>query len=274
MKIRIVLFNNHPKFTKLLPLFLLLLLPAIALANDLSDQINAVTNNLNSLQKEIDDLDKNIGQPLVAEKAHLSDTDDLLKGAEKNLNANYNNLTNRITGPGGYSAQFATHQAKVASLDARTTDYNRRCSGTFSDRSYVDACNREKAQLDAEADAIRQETVQLRNLRSSLLQEKVELDSYSKGLQDRRNDLSQATLNWAAKVKRYNADRNDLLASYNKALAQLKQLKYDNCVRRLPQNAKIEYIKHKCGNVPFDGANPNLPPCTTDKCKEADRLFK
>ncbi|MFL6652803.1 MAG: hypothetical protein ACJ8J7_16135 [Sulfurifustaceae bacterium] len=231
-----------------------------ALANELSDQLNAANENVNHLHKQIDDLDKDIGQPLTAEKARLSDTDQLLKGAEKNLQGKYDNWADRVNGPNGYSAQLAAHQAKIPPFNSRTADYNRRCSGTFSDRGYVDACNREKAQLDAEADAFQQEFVQLKNLQSSLKQEKTNLDDYAKGLKDRRNDLNQATLDWAAKTKKYNADRNALVASHNQALAQLKRVgsAYGNCVDRQPKKATDEYIKHHCGNVQFDNIRENL----------------
>lgn len=37
----------------------------------------------------------------------------------------------------------------------------------------------------------------------------------------------------------------------------------------LLQNASPEELKLKCGNVQFDNANPNLPPCTTDACIKA-----
>lgn len=260
MKIRSVPSNSGPKLTKLLSLFSLLLLPALATANDLSDQLNAGTNKLNTLSNQMDVLDKNIGQPLVAEKARLSSTDELLKGAEKNLDAKYDNWSNRVNGPGGYSAQMAIHQARIAPFNARTADYNRRCDGTFSDRAHVDACNREKGQLDADADAFQAEYVQLKNLQNSLKQEKETLDYTARGLQDRRKDLSQATLDWAAKVKKYYADRNDLVSSYNQALGQLQQLggQYGNCVDRLPKNADNEEIKHKCGNIQFDNVREDL----------------
>jgi chromosome segregation ATPase len=229
-------------------------------AADLATQINTAANDVLNLEKQINDLDKNVGQPLTAEKARLLDTDDLLKGAEKNLDKKYNDLANRVSGPGGYSAQLQTHQAKIAPFNARTADYNRRCSGTFSDRSYVDACNREKAQLDAEADAFEYEYQQLKNLQGSLKREKADLDSYSQGLQERRKELSQATLDWAAKMKKYNADRFDLVAAYNQALNQLKQISglYNECVKNLPEDATDESIKHHCGNVQFDNVRENL----------------
>jgi chromosome segregation ATPase len=248
------------RLIKFTPFLLFLIFPGFVSADDLSDQINTWSNNLINLEKQISDLDKNIGQPLTAEKAHLSDTDDLLKGAEKNLKIKYDDFSNRVTGPAGYSAQLQAHQDKIAPFNARTDDYNRRCNGTFSDRSYVDACNREKAQLDADADAFAREYTQLKNLQSSLKREKTDLDSYSQGLQDRRKDLSQATLDWAAKMKKYNADRSDLIASYNHALNQLKQLSslYNDCVKNLPPDATDEYIKHHCGNVQFDNVRENL----------------
>jgi chromosome segregation ATPase len=254
-------FKSYLKFMPLLTLFFfVLMLSSFVRADDVSDQINTWSDTLSGLEKQISDLDKNVGQPLTAEKARLLDTDDLLKGAEKNLDKKYEDLTSRVSGPNGYSAQLQAHQAKIAPFNARTADYNRRCDITTSDASYVDACNREKAQLDAEADAFEREYVQLKNLQAGLKQEKVDLDDYAKGLRDRRNDLNQATLDWAAKMKKYNADRNDLVASYNHALEQLKQLsnQYSNCVRNLPPDATDEYIKHHCGNVQFDNVRENL----------------
>lgn len=39
--------------------------------------------------------------------------------------------------------------------------------------------------------------------------------------------------------------------------------------KRVLTSARPEELKLKCGNVQFDNANPNLPPCTTEACIKA-----
>lgn len=249
----------HPTARIILPLSLLLL-PSFALANELADQINAQITMVADYSKQIADLDKTVGQPLVAEKTRLSASGDTLKNSERSMKNKYDDWSRRVTGPGGYSSQMNAHEAKIAPFNARTSDYNRRCRGTFSDINHVNACNREKARFDAEADDFQREYVQLKNLQSRLRAEKTTLDTQEKELRDRRRDLNRATLEWAEKVKRYNARRGDLVAARGRALAQLRQLgsQYGSCVDRLPKDATDESIKLRCGNARFDNVRRNL----------------
>jgi peptidoglycan hydrolase CwlO-like protein len=80
--------------------------------------------------------------------------------------------------------------------------------------------------------------------------------------------LTKDTDAWAARKKHNDAVMNDL----NRRIAALTQYLSKRCTS-IPANATDENVKHACGNIQFDGARPDLPPCETDECKAAEALF-
>jgi len=88
-----------------------------------------------------------------------------------------------------------------------------------------------------------------------------------KKMQADRQKLSNDTLKWAEDVKRIRAriaDTEQLLAALN--------ARFNGACPLDIRKATIEEIKLKCGNVQFDGARANLPPCPTQRCREFERF--
>jgi chromosome segregation ATPase len=89
-----------------------------------------------------------------------------------------------------------------------------------------------------------------------------------------RDSVTATTLSNAAKEKANNAQREALnaqkaqLETTKKRLeAKLEELKkgIDSCAKVLTQSgASCEAIKARCGNIQFDGSDPNLPASPYD----------
>lgn len=239
---------------KFLLVVFLLILPAIALASDLSDRLNAAIDNEDTLSKQIDVLENEDGKRLINEKTWLRKTDELLKLREKHLNEQNTALLMKMTGSGGYEEQYRNFKTKLNAFDAKCAEYKTRCDKEFEDQSDVDACNQEKDQLDVEAGPLHGESARLIDLKLKLKREKADLDTYVEMLRDRRDVFTQATKNWMEKQKNYNADHADLIAAHDQALVQLQQLssKYADCIAGLPAKANDQQIKARCGNVKFN----------------------
>jgi hypothetical protein len=76
-------------------------------------------------------------------------------------------------------------------------------------------------------------------------------------LKQARENLNKAVLEWTAKQKRLNNDFEVLRAKNE----NLRQRFVGTCQQMLRDpNTRDEALKLGCGNVQFDGANPNLPP--------------
>lgn len=82
-----------------------------------------------------------------------------------------------------------------------------------------------------------------------------------------REQLSNDTVAWARNRKRVTAVIEDL----NARIKGLRDFLSSHC-QSIPASATDEEIKDKCGNLQFDGAAPNLPPCQTAECKEYELL--
>lgn len=226
--------------------------------NQTANSLNSKMNEIIDLANQIKDLDSTTGKRLDDRKKNLDDTADLLKGAVDNLKPKYDDLEMRFEQNQAVIAQLG---AEKDQLDAAITAHNGRCSGTFNDQSYVSQCNSEASSLNNQKIDLNNRVDRANDQHTSLVQEGKDLDDYKTGLKQRYDQLSQDTLDWAAQVKQYNADRNELAEKFNAALAQLKQLagQLQNCIDRLPASADDEQIKHFCGNVQFDGVRANLP---------------
>lgn len=89
-----------------------------------------------------------------------------------------------------------------------------------------------------------------------------------KKLENDKEQLSKDTVAWSIRKNHNNDVINDLSAR----IAGITQYLSGHC-KSVPTEAKDEAIKHGCGNVQFDGADPGLKPCQTDECKKAEVLF-
>lgn len=174
-----------------------------------AEQSNADKQQLGSLKQGLSDLSAKLAalQPvyasLVEEKKRLSDVGELLKGATVHHKKNVADITR----------QFSMY-------DAAVKDHNSRCEGTFEDRKYVDGCNAAAAQY--------------RKWRQDLTEEAIVADKMEEGLAARQESLSQATLDWAQKIKSYDAKRDDLITKRDSLL-----MRTNNVLEDLKRRGKI-----------------------------------
>lgn len=115
-------------------------------------------------------------------------------------------------------------------------------------------CNQEAAKINTE-------TERLQAVGEKMLADRKELARA-------QAQLTSDTAAWTVRKKHNDAVINDL----NRRIAALTQYLTGRC-NPIPASATDEQVKHSCGNVQFDGARPNLPPCDTDECKAAEALF-
>lgn len=197
---------------------------------ELSD---AGKTTLANLKEELVALDKEFVplpaaySALVEEKNRLSAVEDLLKGAVAR-----------------YQSRLMEHNMRVAEHSSAVENHNSRCSGTFSDRNYVAACNSEASQLNARRAQLNDEAETGRQMRQ--------------GLSERVESLSQAILGWTQKAKQYDARRNDLIAQQQQLLARVNSVLED-----LKQREKLSVTcsamnslesAHACLQRVWDGA--------------------
>lgn len=222
-------------------------------AADLSSKLA----DLQSISNQIKVLDDGTGAGLAKRKENLTSTKELLDGASNNAKKRDDEL---LQAAQAYQAATNQQNANVSQHESAVANHNSRCVGTFSDANYVANCNAEADRLDQWMAQLHQSFLQLKDQQTSLKQQVAAQEQYESGLQERYNQLSQDTLEWAANVKKYNADRNDLLVRWNQALALIKPVaaSLDNCIGRLPADADDAQIKHACGNIQFDGVRSTL----------------
>jgi DNA repair exonuclease SbcCD ATPase subunit len=158
------------------------------------------------------------------------------------------------------NAATATHNENAARQRAAVERYNANCAGKTLPRPAFERCNGEKAQLDAW---------------------KARVDASKANLDGQQRQLNQRRDNILARAKVLEGELNTIRNRYlesEKKLAQARQriaaltARLQGMCRSMPTSTSLEEIKLKCGNVDFDGANPNLPPCDTERCREFDRL--
>ena len=110
------------------------------------------------------------------------------------------------------------------------------------------------------------------------------IERINAAITDHSNRYSALT----ARATQYQSDRttlnNDVLAQFGTKKRLSAQIEDLNAVisaleaRRnftcggLKVKSSLEALKHSCGNVQFDGAARNLPPCTDEACKYFDRV--
>lgn len=230
--------------------------PVTCIANPGGSLTDALTR-LQDLKKQLDDTDFK-AKPLADKKRNLDDTTDLLKGAFDNLQKKYDDLNMRID---GHTAKAGPLRDEKQALDASIDSHNGRCGGTYEDQGYVDACNSEAAQLNQQMADFNQRADAYDAEGADLKKEGDDLDDYQNGLKQRRDQLSQDTLDWAAAVKQYVADHNDLVARYNQVVAELQAYEndYSRCMSALHDpNTPADTVKYQCGDIDFDGKSVTL----------------
>lgn len=225
-----------------------LLVSTFALMASGADRGDSRTSEANRLFAQLADNTKQLertyatGSELVADYKRYQATKDLLDKAKAN-----------------YLDQHEALEVEAAGNKQAIEEHNRRCpGGSSTDRAYVDSCNSEAGLLNAE--------------RSRLSNRAQALDETRVGLIGRYRDLSDATLNWVQKRKLNLDHYRDLLNARKQILARLGALREQasDCKRLLRQRGQgsDEYVKNQCGNVRFDGTDPDLPPPPPDPPSE------
>lgn len=117
----------------------------------------------------------------------------------------------------------------------------------------TDALMAERAKILADADAAMKQGVQYESLRDA-----VTATTLSNAAKEKANNAQRDTLN---------AQKAQLDASRKRLEAKLQDLKkgVDSCAKLLAQKGvTCEKIKARCGNIQFDGADPDLPASVYD----------
>ena len=197
-----------------------------AVPNDILERVNDLKGQLEQLQK-----DKNSAEAkaatLAQEEQRLIATDELLSGAIAN-----------------YKKDLAAHDAEAANQNAQVIAHNAQCTGTFEDENFVNACNTRAGQLNDWGGRI--------NAHADTL------DMYAAGLNERINDLSNATLDWAKRTKENNAALNDIYAQQQALTERINRLLSSPSFRDL---IKRNGLSQECTTIeimPGDASSPNL----------------
>lgn len=148
-----------------------------------------------------------------------------------------------------WNAANARLKDEAAQYERAVSAHNARCAGSFTDEAYVRACNNRKADLDAWKAALNGRISSNNNAADALRKEQSAGSTGYMQIKESYNRNNEALRNAERKIAVISAK----LQSLRKGTGQQACL-------GLPSTATDEEVKLKCGNVQFDGANPNLPP--------------
>jgi chromosome segregation ATPase len=154
----------------------------------------------------------------------------------------------------------ATHNENAARQRAAVDRYNANCAGKTLPRPAFERCNGEKGQLAAWKGRVDASKAQLDGQKRQLDQKRDSILARARVLE---GELGTIRTRYGESEKKFAQARQRISA----LTARLQSM-----CRSIPTSTNLEEIKLKCGNVQFDGANPNLPPCDTERCREFDRL--
>jgi chromosome segregation ATPase len=188
--------------------------------------INDGLARIDTIAKQIGQIDDVTLPQLKEKKARLDDVADLLHKAVNNVKAKDADLEQRT----------AVQDAAIAQHNAN------QCRGTAAQCAAYTA---EAERLNAGSAALKRESDNL--------------NTYKQGLKERFDQLSQDTLAWTAAGKKAMADRDDLAQRGKAILSSLGRFanEYGSCMDKYPQDDD-EGLKHHCGNVQFDQVRKNL----------------
>jgi len=209
----------------ILTLIIGLVLVQVARADESAD----LTAQLNNLGSEFTALKQ-------AREANLRKKSDLDWAAQQLLPKIHEFQTNR-----------ANLNRRMDAQQARIDNHNSRCSGTYEDEGYVNACNAEKSQLDSTSSALMDENNNLETIRN-LLQQNVQV-----------HDEEEAKV--IAKDERELARMQEIMEMAKPIIARLKEIAMENdgCKEAIHQvdlhpdsTAYKERMHAVCGSM-FDG---------------------
>ena len=144
------------------------------------------------------------------------------------------------------------HQARVFNdspesqkLGQDSADHDAACAGKALQRAEYERCQSWKNSIDGRVDQHNTTFAEFRR-RYDAEDEEVTTKTGELVLENAGITKLQNYLSW--------------LTASEKALVK-------DC-KNVPDNATIEELKHRCGNIQFDGARVDLPACETERCKD------
>jgi hypothetical protein len=144
------------------------------------------------------------------------------------------------------------HQARIFNdspesqkLSQDAADHDAACAGKALQRAEYDRCQSWKGSIDTRVDQHNATFAEFRR----------RYDAEGDEIGTKTNEL---VLEKAGMTK---------LQNYLSWLRASEKALVKDC-QNVPDNATIEELKHRCGNVQFDGARVDLPACETERCKD------
>jgi phage shock protein A len=176
-----------------------------------------------------------------------------VEGVDKQIDDTKTNVSQLQTQGKQLSDQFdalkTQHDTMQQQFNQKVSDFNAECAGkpvSSGCQSEKDSLSSEDAQLEPVLQQMEQQAVQLNNQ-----------------MQNLSNDLVLAQF----KVQKLTNYKSQVEA----AVAKLESQLVSRCAG-VTASSSLEEMKHKCGNIQFDGARADLPACTTDACLQYDAM--
>jgi len=194
--------------------------PMLAQVQEIMQSMETLKNDIKKVEEE--------KTALAAEEKRLIATDELLKGAEKNFK---NDIGAYVREKQDYNQQVEAHQAEG------------RSRGTWDGNKFIVPKGENKERMNA----FNERHARLRAWKENLIDRGKTLDEREKGLRERRDDLSKASLGWAQKKKENNAKLNESYAKYTQLVNHVRNLNNLPFSRVLIQKAGAS---EECSNIP------------------------
>jgi len=198
---------------------------------------SSVANELQALNTELGQAQA-ASQALFAEQAALQNEEKRLIATRELLDGAKKNFLNEVQAWRGelqaHNADAASQRAAAAQHGAKVQSHNARCTGTFSDQGYVNACNAAAAQLNS----YNQSTLDPWRRRVNANAQRVDsrrdtLAMKEKGLNERYADLQRGVLDWTKRKKENNYKLNELQARQDALRQRIQAVLNSPAVRDL-----------------------------------------
>ena len=256
------------KRTLTLITFALLMLPCLAHADNLDDQIAAAQKELDGHLQKRNDMAEAF-KKFDQKKSDIEFAADAYKKQSAKLDQEYNDLTMRKN---DCDAKAQPIEADIDALNARITAHNaNRCVEKCDSNGACDgSCawyTQEQATLNAKASALDAQYAPIKSERQQIASEGQQLATNAGLLEQIRQNVTSDTEAWVAGVKAFKDewDENERQISVlQNTIAHLRDLKasFDSCVKAIPPECdnpftddlktKCEVMHATCGHI-FDG---------------------
>lgn len=161
-----------------------------------------------------------------------------------------------------FNEKKRVHDSIQQNFANRVEQWNRDCTGRMLYGAEYQNCKSRQEQLMAFK---HQNEPKLRQMEADAERMKADYASLQNQHRQHRNDLTLAQTR-SQKLRNYLSQLEVRLNALDRAIRA-------SCPSASAK-ASDEEIKLKCGNVQFDRAREDLPPCETDKCREWERRYR